>query len=136
MKAKLGILAALAGVLVGALPMLAHHSFTAEYDSSKPVTLKGKVVRMEWINPHSWLHVAVTDASGKTEEWSCETPPPNGLFRAGWRKNMIKEGDEVTVQGFLAKDGSNTMWSQFVTLPNGTRFTLGSAPGAPAEKGR
>ena len=128
MKVKLAILVGMA------IPVLAHHSFTAEYDSSKPVTVKGKMIKMDWVNPHSWVHVAVANAEGKVEEWLCETPPPNGLYRSGWRKDHIKEGDEISVQGFLAKDGSHTMWSQSVTFSDGSRLTLGSAPGAPAAK--
>jgi hypothetical protein len=133
LKRALAAVAALVGI---ALPVLAHHSFAAEYDATKPVTIKGKMIKMDWVNPHSWVHISVTNAEGKTEEWSAETPPPNGLFRSGWRKDMIKEGEEVSVQGFLAKDGSHTMWSQSVTMANGTRLTLGSAPGAPADKGK
>ena len=128
MRVRLAILAVCAGSL------LAHHSFTAEFDNTKPVTFKGKLIKMDWVNPHSWVHIAVTNAEGKVEQWDCETPPPNGLYRSGWRKDMLKEGDEITVQGFMAKDGSHTMWSQSVTFADGSRLTIGSAPGAPAAK--
>jgi len=75
----------------------------------------------------------VANAEGKVEEWAAETPPPNGLYRSGWRKDMLKEGEEISVQGFLAKDGSRTMWSQSVTFSDGRRLTLGSAPGSAAD---
>lgn len=128
MKTKLAVLTGCVGLLVGALPVLAHHSFAAEYDNSKPVTIKGKVVRMDWVNPHSHLVLSVTNAEGKEEEWGAETPPPNGLYRAGWRKDMIKGGEEISVQGFLAKDGTNLMWAQSVTFADGRRLTLNSSP--------
>lgn len=110
-----------------------HHSFAAEYDANKPVTLKGTVVKMDWINPHSWLHVAVKDDNGKTEEWNCETAPPNGLYRQGWRRDSLKAGDQVTVEGFRAKDGSNTMNARSVTTANGRRMFAGtSGDGGPS----
>jgi len=123
----------LAGVAIGAgllaaLPVLAHHSFAAEYDTTKPITLKGKFTKMDWVNPHSWVYFTVTNDQGKTEEWRAETPPPNGLYRSGWRKNMLKEGDDITVQGYLAKDGDFLMWSQSVTFADGSRLTLNSPP--------
>jgi len=120
--------------LMLALPVLAHHSFGAEYDTTKPITLKGKFVKMEWVNPHSWVHFSVTDADGKTVEWRAETPPPNGLYRSGWRKNSLKEGDEVTVQGYLAKDGDSIMWSQSVTLADGTRLGTNLHPPGSTDK--
>ena len=116
-----------AGLLL-ALPMLAHHSFSAEYDTSKPVTLKGKFVKMDWVNPHSQVYFDVVDEKGEKHTWRAETPPPNGLYRSGWRKNMLKEGDDITVQGFMAKDGDYIMWSQTVTLGDGSKLTLNSAP--------
>ncbi len=108
--------------------MLAHHSFAAEYDQSKPVTLKGKFVKMDWTNPHSWVYFTVTDENGKTAEWRAETPPPNALVRNGWRPNMLKGGEEMTVRGYLAKDGTNLMFAQNVTLADGRVIGLGSSP--------
>ena len=128
MKTKLAILAGCAGLLAFALPLSAHHSFAAEYDNSKPVSVKGKAVKMEWVNPHSHLIFQVTTPEGKTEEWAAETPPPNGLYRAGWRKDMIKGGEEITVNGFLSKDGTNYMWAQSVDFADGRRITLNSSP--------
>lgn len=115
-----------AAVLVPGL-VWAHHSFAAEYDSAKPITIKGTVVKMDWVNPHSWLRVAVTSPDGKTVEWSCETAPPNGLYRQGWRKTSLKEGDVVTVQGFQAKDNSSTMSARSVTTADGKRMFAGTA---------
>lgn len=116
-----------------AVPAWAHHSFAAEYDAKKPITLKGTVIKMDWVNPHSWLHIAVKGPDGKTVEWVCETAPPNILYRAGWRKSSLKEGDEVTVEGFQAKDNSATMSAQNVTTVDGKRMFAGNAdsPGAP-----
>ena len=136
MKTKLAVLSAAVGLLVAALPVLAHHSFAAEYDNSKPVSIKGKLVKMDWVNPHSHVQLEVTTAEGKTEMWIAETPPPNGLYRAGWRKDMIKGGEEITVNGYLAKDGTNLMWAQGVVFADGRRLTLNSSPLAEgAEKG-
>ena len=83
---------------------------------------------MDWVNPHSHLIFEVTTPDGKVEKWTAETPPPNGLYRAGWRQNMIKGGEEITVNGYLAKDGDNLMWAQSVDFADGRRITLNSAP--------
>ena len=128
MKVKSVVVGAAFGLLLAALPVLAHHSFAAEFDVSKPVTLKGKFVRMDWVNPHSHLVFEVITPEGKTEQWTAETPPPNGLYRAGWRQNMIKGGEELTVNGFLSKDGANLMWAQSVDFADGRRITLNSSP--------
>ncbi len=143
MKTRLAILAAAVGLLSVSLPLSAHHSFAAEYDNTKPVSVKGKAVKMDWVNPHSHLIFEVTTPDGKVEKWVAETPPPNGLYRAGWRQNMIKGGEEITVNGFLAKDGDNLMWAQSVDFSDGRRITLNSSPlpqegrggGAPAGRG-
>ena len=127
MQAQRVLLMAVCGLLTAALPVAAHHSFSAEYDGSKPITLKGKVTQVEWINPHSWIHLDVTSEDGKVANWSCETAPPNGLYRQGWRRNSIKEGDEVVIEGFVAKDGSHTMTARTVQTPDGKRLFAGSA---------
>ena len=129
MKLRFAVAAVSAALLIAALPVLAHHSFTAEYDNSKPLVLKGKFVKMDWVNPHSWVHFEVTGADGKVTLWKAETPPPNGLYRAGWRKDSIKAGENVEVTGFSAKDGSTHMWSNGVKLlDSGTSLGFGTRP--------
>jgi len=126
MKKSITVAALSALALLSGVPALAHHSFAAEYDSNKPITLKGTVVKMEWVNPHSWLHIAVKGEDGKTVEWNCETAPPNGLYRQGWRPTSLKEGDQVTVEGFQAKDNSNTMNARTVVTADGKRMFAGT----------
>jgi hypothetical protein len=131
MKKQLTVAAFGAIVFLHAVPVVAHHSFAAEYDGNKPVKITGTVVKMDWVNPHSWLHVAVKGADGETVEWNCETAPPNGLYRQGWRKSSVKEGDMVTVEGFQAKDNSATMSARSVTTPDGKRMLSGSPDNGP-----
>ncbi len=120
-------------LLLGAAPSFAHHSFAAEYDGTKAITLKGKVTQFEWVNPHSWVHIDVTDDKGNVVNWACETAPPNGLYRAGWRRDSLKVGDEIVIDGYLAKDGSHTMNARTVQTPDGKRFFAGSSnDGGPA----
>ena len=121
-------------VLVAGAPIVAHHAFSAEFDGSRPVTLKGKVTKMEWINPHAWLHMEVRSPDGKTISWAIEGGAPNALLRRGWNRNSVPLGTEIVVQGFQAKDGSNRANGRDVTLANGTKLFLGSSgTGAPAD---
>jgi hypothetical protein len=113
-----------------AVPALAHHAFSAEFDSSKPLTVKGVVTKIEWMNPHAWFYIDVKADSGEVEHWQFETGAPIELARRGWRKNDLKVGDEVTVQGFRAKDGTNTGNARVVNLPDGKKVFSGSAEDA------
>jgi hypothetical protein len=135
MKLKLTLLSVGVGMLLAALPALAHHSFAAEFDVSTPITLKGKFVKMDWVNPHSHIFLDVTDADGKVVTWSFEALPPNVLFRQGWRKDVLKPGEEIEVEGFQAKDGSANAWTRSVKTAEGRRLFAGSPdalpPGAP-----
>ena len=114
-----------------ALPVLAHHSFAAEYDAKKPVAMKGTVTKLEWFNPHIWIYLDVKDEQGNVVRWQCEGGAPNSLTRNGWTKDALKPGDQVSIEGFLAKDGTKTCNSRAVTLPGGKRVFAGSADGAP-----
>jgi hypothetical protein len=114
----------------------AHHSFAAEFDAEKPVTLKGAVVKWEMMNPHGWITMDVTGVDGDKTRWMVETSNPNGLMRLGWTKNSLKPGDQITVEAYRAKDGSNTANAARVTLADGRSVFAGSpltpqsAPGA------
>lgn len=126
MKRSMLGLAAAVGALIAAAPAMAHHSFSAEYDSKKPVTLRGYVTKVDWMNPHVYFYIDVTDEKGNITNWGLEMGPPNGLERAGWTKNTIQIGTEVIVEGTLAKDGSKQANARSVTLADSGR-KLGAA---------
>jgi Family of unknown function (DUF6152) len=129
MRVKLGVWVALAGLLVPAVPVLAHHSFAAEYDANKPLTLKGTVTKIEWTNPHARFYIDVKDEKGATTNWNLELASPNGLVRNGWTRKSLSIGDEVTVQGSAARDGSKMANARVVTLANGRQVFAGSSGG-------
>ena len=131
-KSLVFALSAAAGLLISVAPMMAHHSFAAEFDGEKPVDLMGTVTKVDWVNPHSWVYIDVKGADGTVANWGLETGPPNVLYRAGWRKDTLKPGDSITVHGFMAKDGSHTLAAREITTPDGRRLFAGSPDsGAP-----
>jgi uncharacterized protein DUF6152 len=128
-KNKLGILGV--GLVAAAIPMLAHHSFEAEYDFNKPMKVTGTVTKMEWMNPHAHFYVDVKDDSGKVTNWNFELGAIPVLLKQGWRKDSLKAGDQVTVEGYLPKDGTKAMGNaRRVTLPDGRRVFGGSSADA------
>ncbi len=129
----LGLVAA-AGIFVATLPVLAHHAFSAEFDATKPINLKGTVTKVEWINPHAWVHVEVKQPDGKVETWMIEGGTPNTLFRRGFSKESLKPGTEILVDGYQAKDGSMKANGRDLTLADGKKLFMGSSgTGAPSD---
>jgi hypothetical protein len=126
MKAVRSVVAA-SLVLWATAPAEAHHSFAAQYDASKPVTLKGTVTKVEWTNPHARFYIDVKDADGKLVNWNLEIASPNYLKRAGWSSTSLKQGDEVTVEGSMARSGANMANASTVTFADGTRVFARSA---------
>ena len=131
-KTWFGVIVGAALLVAGAAPLLAHHSFAAEFDANKPVKIKGTVARVEWKNPHSWIYIDVTGADGKVEQWAVEGGAPNALLRRGWTKNSLPAGIEIIVEGFQAKDGALRANGRDITFPDGKRLCIGSSgTGAP-----
>jgi hypothetical protein len=129
-----GFMSAAAGIAIAAAPLRAHHAFAAEFDANKPIKLRGTVVKMEWINPHTWIHIEVKQPNGKVEPWAIEGGPPNALFRRGFARNSLPAGAEIVVEGFQAKDGSRRANGRDVTFADGKRLFLGSSgTGAPRD---
>ena len=135
MRKKLGIVLATAGMLFSALPASAHHAFAAEFDSNKPVKLQGTIVKVDMVNPHSWIYIDVKNPDGTTTQWMVEGGSPNALVRHGFTKASLPKGTEVIFEGFQAKDGSNRANGRDITFPNGKKVFLGSSgpDGAPSD---
>jgi hypothetical protein len=115
-------------LLAGARPVLAHHAFAAEYDANRKVLLTGNVTKIDWMNPHAHFFLNVRDGSGKVLTWDLELASPNTLERGGWTRKSLKVGDVVTVNGYLAKDGTNLAHARDIRLADGRRVLVGSAP--------
>jgi hypothetical protein len=127
MRATLAVVAAGLGLLVPAVPVLAHHSFGAEYDAKQPVTLKGTVTKFEWTNPHARFYIDVKDDSGNVTNWNLELASPNVLGRQGWTRHSLNIGDVITVEGSRAKDGAHMANARSVTLADGKKVGARSA---------
>ena len=129
------VIAGAALLVAAAVPLRAHHSFAAEFDANKPVTIKGTVVKLEWNNPHSWIHIEVKGPDGKRETWAVEGGAPNALLRRGWTKNSVPVGTQIVVEGFQAKDGSFRANGRDITFPDGKKLFMGSSgTGAPYDQ--
>jgi hypothetical protein len=130
MTRAITLLLAVVGVLLSTMPLAAHHSFGAEYDANKPITLTGVITKVEWTNPHSHFYLDVTDAKGSVVNWKFEGYNPAVLYRIGWKKElMLKPGDKITVSGWQARDGGNWAHSREITLPDGKKLFFGPPSG-------
>ena len=138
MRRSVVLLIAAAALLAVSAQGLAHHAFSAEFDANKPLKLRGNVTKMDWINPHAWLHVDVKGTDGKVVSWMIELGPPNALLKRGWTKTSVPIGIEVIVDGYQSKDGALRANGRDVTLPDGKKMFAGSqgtgAPGDTPEK--
>lgn len=135
MRIKTAVAIAVAGILLNAAPVFAHHAFAAEFDAKRPVKLRGTVTQMEWINPHAWIHIDVKDPDGNVVNWMIEAGTPNTLFRRGFTKDSLAKGTEILVDGYQSKDGSNRANGRDVTFPDGRKLFLGSSgTGAPYDE--
>ena len=128
----LGFISAL--VLLAGAPAFAHHSFSAEFDANKPIQLRGTVAKVEWINPHTWIHIDVKEPDGSTSRWMIEGGTPNTLLRRGLTRNSLPQGTEIVVDGYRAKNGSNRANGRDVTFADGRKLFMGSSGiGAPKD---
>ena len=134
MATRLVMLIVAAGLIFTTTRTSAHHAFAAEFDATKPIKLRGTVVKMEWINPHTWIHLDVKTPNGKVERWMIEGGPPNALYRRGFTQKSLPNGSEILVEGFRAKDGSLKGNGRDLTFADGRRLFVGSSgTGAPRD---
>jgi hypothetical protein len=136
MRMKLAMAIGIVGLAIcgGAASVSAHHAFAAEFDANKQVSFKGTITKMEWVNPHTWMHIDVKKPDGTVENWAIEAGTPNVLFRRGFTKDSLLPGTEVVVDGYQAKDGSHRANGRDLTFPDGRKLFLGSSgTGAPYE---
>ena len=132
MRTNLAILLAGLGIAIAAVPVSGHHAFAAEFDANNPIKMSGTVTKMEWINPHAWIHIDVKQPDGSVEPWMIEGGPPNALYRRGFTRDSLPIGIEILVEGFRAKDGSRRGNGTDLTFPDGRKLFLGSSgTGAP-----
>ncbi len=132
MRTMLAVLFGFVMLTDATVPLVAHHSFAAEFDAKQPVLFKGTVTKMEWINPHVWIHMNVTQPNGKTEAWMVEGGAPTVLFRRGFSKTSLQAGTQIVVDGYRAKDGTNKMNAREITFADGRKLFVGSeGTGAP-----
>ena len=131
MRKTLAVILAAGGLLLAAAPAWAHHAFAAEFDADKPIKFKGTVTKMEWINPHAWIHIDVKGDDGTVTSWMIEAAAPNALLRRGWTKSSLLAGTEIVVEGYQAKDGANRGNGSVITFTDGKKLFVGSSAGDP-----
>jgi hypothetical protein len=131
MRKPIAVVLAAGALLLAAVPGWAHHAFAAEFDATKPIKFKGTVTKMEWINPHAWIHIDVKGEDGQVTPWMIEAAAPNALLRRGWTKSSLPAGTEILVEGFQAKDGANRANGSVLTFTDGKKLFVGSSAGDP-----